>query len=232
MLARTRVHFRPLSKDPCHRGNGMNLTRTRLGLFLASALLWACGDVEVRPDSKSGEDFERAGAQQLFFDKLDRRLRRRDERRQHGLEVHEGPGQGLSESSRSYWDNKEIDSTVEVRDRFGAIVQSWAHSKEVEKDEQEMKVEPGTHFIRLHVDKKASVYTMDGHVRRVRHGRDGRGRARGRRRRRPARRAHPRGATPMARGRPEGQARRANPRRGPRHLPRAGGSASRARSSA
>jgi len=160
MLARTRVHFRPLSKDPCHRGNGMNLTRTRLGLYLASALLWACGDVEIKPDSRSGEDFERAGASQLFFDKLTDDYVDGPNGDNTDWKFFKVPAKGFLKVT-VYWDTKDVDATAEIRDRFGAIIQNWTHSKEVEKDEQEMKVEPGTHFIRLHVDKKASVYTMD-----------------------------------------------------------------------
>lgn len=134
----------------------------RRWLWLPGFVLWACGDVEVRPDSKSGEDFERAGAQQIFFDKLADDFLDGTNGDNTDWKFMKVPAKGFLKFT-VFWDNKEVDATVEVRDRFGVIVQSWTHSKELEKDEQEMKVEPGTHFIRLHVDKKASVYTIEGH---------------------------------------------------------------------
>jgi len=138
----------------------MNLIRTRLGLYLASALLWACGDVQIRPDSRSGEDFERAGASQLFFDKLTDDYVDGPNGDNTDWKFFKVPAKGFVKVT-IYWDSKDVDATAEIRDRFGAIIQNWTHSKELEKDEQEMKVEPGTHFIRLNVNKKASVYTMD-----------------------------------------------------------------------
>jgi len=133
--------------------------------LVSPALLFAaaaCGDVEVKPDSKSGEDFERAGAQQIFFDKLADDFLDGANGDNTDWKYIKIPAKGFLKVT-VFWDNKDVDAKVDVRDRFGAILQNWTHSKELEKDEQEMKVEPGTHFIQLHVDKKASVYTIEGH---------------------------------------------------------------------
>ena len=131
--------------------------------LLASGFsLLACGDVEVKPDSRSGEDFERAGATQIFFDKLLDDFLDGANGDNTDWKFMKVPAKGFLKVT-VFWDNKEVDAEVEIRDRFGVIVQSWQHSRELEKDEQEMKVEPGTHFVRLHVNKKASVYTMDAH---------------------------------------------------------------------
>ena len=130
-------------------------------LLLPGFVLWACGDVEIKPDSRSGEDFERAGAQQIFVDKLADDYVDGPNGDNTDWKFMKIPAKGILKFT-VFWDNKEVDATVEVRDRFGVIAQSWTHSNELEKDEQEMKVEPGTHFIRLHVDKKASVYTIEG----------------------------------------------------------------------
>lgn len=133
-----------------------------LPLALVLALAAGCGDVEIKPDSRSGEDFERAGATQLFFDKLTDDYVDGAQGDNTDWKFMKVPAKGFMKVT-VFWDNKDVDGQVEVRDRFGVIVQQWTHSKELEKDEQEMKVEPGTHFLRLHVDKKASVYTIESH---------------------------------------------------------------------
>ena len=138
--------------------------RPLLGLasVLATLAVTGCGDVEIKPDSKSGEDFERAGAAQLFFDKLTDDYLDGTNGDNTDWKFMKVAAKGFLKIT-VFWDNKDVDGQVEVRDRFGVIVQQWTHSKELEKDQQDMKVEPGTHFIRLHVDKKSSVYTMEAH---------------------------------------------------------------------
>lgn len=130
-------------------------------ILLAFALPLACGEVSIKPDSRSGPDFEKAGALQLQMNKLTDDF------------VDGGQGDNtdwkfLKVTAKGilklvvYWDSKNVDSMVEVRDRFGVLLQNFTHSAELEKDEIEFPVDPGTHYVRLYALTKASVYTIEG----------------------------------------------------------------------
>ena len=127
--------------------------------FIIFTLL-GCGDLEIEPDGNSGKDFERAGAQQLFLDKLSDDYidaTAGDSTDWKYFKVHE---KGYLELT-IYWDNKNVGSTIDVRDRFGVLIDSRRHSPELEKDKMDLKVDPGTHFVRLNTTQGASVYTIE-----------------------------------------------------------------------
>lgn len=127
---------------------------------LASLLFAACGVEEVKPDSASGPDFERAGALELFLDKLTDDFidaAGGDSTDWKFFKIRE---KGIL-TLTVYWDNKDIRSIIDVRDRFGALLDSRRHSSELEKDVLELKVEPGTHFVRLFTEGGESVYTIE-----------------------------------------------------------------------
>jgi len=134
--------------------------RTLVLTLLAALIAGACGEVEIKPDSKSGEDFERAGAKQLFLDKLADdfiSFERGDATDWKFLKV---PAKGILKVV-VFWDTKSVRSITEVRDRFGVMLMNFTHSPELEKDSLEFPVEPGTHFVRLYTSKGESVYTME-----------------------------------------------------------------------
>ena len=121
--------------------------RTLVFTLLAALGAGACGEVEIKPDSKSGEDFERAGAKQLFLDKLTDdfiSFERGDATDWKFLKV---PAKGILKVV-VFWDTKSVRSITEVRDRFGVMLMNFTHSPELEKDSLEFPVEPGTHFVR------------------------------------------------------------------------------------
>lgn len=129
---------------------------------LALSALAGCGSTEIKPDSASGKDFERAGAQQLYFDKLkDDFLSAPDGDNTDWLffKVQE---KGFLKLTIFWDDHKDIQSIIDIRDRFGALLDSRRHSSEVEKDQIDLRVEAGTHFVRLHTKKGKSVYTIEG----------------------------------------------------------------------
>lgn len=128
-------------------------------MFFAAALV-ACGDLEVKPDSASGPDFERAGAQQLFLDKLVDDYLDAEAGDSTDWKYFKIRSRGILELT-IYWDNKNVKSEIEVRDRFGVLIDSRSHKPELEKDRLDLRVEPGTHFLRLYSAKGASVYTME-----------------------------------------------------------------------
>jgi hypothetical protein len=117
-----------------------------------------CGD--VKPDSASGEDFERAGAQELFLDKLTDDYLDAEEGDNTDWKFFKIRSRGILELT-IYWDNKNVKSVIDVRDRFGVLIDSRRHSPELEKDRLDLKVEPGTHFVRLASEAGASVYTIE-----------------------------------------------------------------------
>jgi hypothetical protein len=132
-----------------------------LPLAVAAALgAVACGEVEIKPDSKSGEDFERAGAKQLFLDKLADDYISPEKGDATDWKFLKIPSKGILKLV-VFWDTKSVQAITEVRDRFGVMIQNFTHSSELEKDELEFPVEPGTHFIRLFSSKGGSVYTTE-----------------------------------------------------------------------
>ena len=125
-----------------------------------AALVIGCGDSEVKPDSASGDDFERAGAAELFLDKLTDDYidaKKGDNTDWKFFKIRQ---RGILELT-VYWDNKNVGSIIDVRDRFGVLIDSRRHSSELEKDKLDLKIEPGTHFIRMYTARGASVYTME-----------------------------------------------------------------------
>ncbi len=125
------------------------------------ALLLLCGcDIEVKPDSASGDDHEQAGAQQLPIDKLTDDHISADTGDNTDWKFFKVRQRGILELT-IYWDNKNVGSSVNVRDRFGVLLDSRRHSSELEKDRLDLRVEPGTHFVELRTDKGGSVYTIE-----------------------------------------------------------------------
>lgn len=152
----THVPPRP-AKGVAHTG----AARWTLFLFAClwvSASVLGCGD--VKPDSASGEDFERAGAQELFLDKLTDDYLDAEEGDNTDWKFFKIRSRGILELT-IYWDNKNVKSVIDVRDRFGVLIDSRRHSAELEKDKLDLKVEPGTHFVRLNTSEKSSVYTIE-----------------------------------------------------------------------
>lgn len=123
-------------------------------------LLAACGDVEVKPEETSGEDFEKAGAQLLPFDKLTDDYISFEEGDVADWKFVKIKTPGIL-TVTVYWDNKEIKSLIDVFDRFATPVDSRKHTKKLEKDKLEIRVKPGTHFIQLHTEEGSSVYTIE-----------------------------------------------------------------------
>lgn len=120
-----------------------------------------CGPAEIRPDSASGKDFERAGAQQLFFDKLQDDYLSASEGDSTDWYFFKVQEKGFLKLT-IFWDNhKTIKSVIDIRDRFGALLDTRRHSSEVEKDIIDLRVEAGTHFVRLNTEKGKSVYTIE-----------------------------------------------------------------------
>jgi len=140
------------------------------GLFggLATLAGAGCGDVEVEPDGNSGEDFERGGAQQLFLDKLTDDYIDPEGGDATDWKYFKVQTKGILELT-VYWDNKDVEAVIDVRDRFGVLLDSRRHSAELEKDKLDLKVEPGTHFVRLYSAHGASVYTIEGLFQRFDH---------------------------------------------------------------
>jgi hypothetical protein len=130
---------------------------------LALALLaTACGgNVEVKPDSNSGDDYDRSGAQELFLDKLVDDYLDAAAGDSTDWKFFKVKSKGILELTVYWDDHRDIDSIIDVRDRFGALVDSRRHSDELEKDKLDLRVEPGTHFIRLFAANGASVYTIE-----------------------------------------------------------------------
>ena len=120
----------------------------------------ACGNVEVRPDSQSGGDHERPGAKQLVLDKLTDDYVNAKEGDNTDWKYFKIKQKGILELT-VYWDNRDVDAYIDVRDRFGALLDTRRHSAELEKDQIDIKVESGTHFLRLYTEKGASVYTIE-----------------------------------------------------------------------
>ncbi|MCA9545729.1 MAG: hypothetical protein KC583_20750 [Myxococcales bacterium] len=137
--------------------------RAPAALIIALTTLFAatgCGGGEVKPDSASGDDFERAGAAELFLDKLTDDYVDADKGDNTDWKFFKIRQRGILELT-IYWDQKDVRSIVDVRDRFGVLIDSRRHSAELEKDKMDLKVEPGTHFVRLFTDKGKSVYTIE-----------------------------------------------------------------------
>lgn len=130
------------------------------GLALVLVMLWmsACGSSQ--PDWNSGDDFERAGAQELFLDKLTDDYVDAEGGDHTDWKYFKVRSRGILELT-VYWDNKHVESNIDVRDRFGVLIASRKHSPELEKDKLDLRVEPGTHFVRLSTEKGASVYTIE-----------------------------------------------------------------------
>ena len=126
------------------------------------ALLVGCGDLEIRPDSSSGKDGDRSGADQLFLDKLMDDYLSAEEGDNTDWKYFKVTDRGFLKLTVFWDDHKTIDSVIDVRDRFGALIGSRKHSAELEKDEIELRVEAGTHFVRLYTEKGSSVYTIEG----------------------------------------------------------------------
>lgn len=137
-------------------------------IIAAAALALVGCSVEVKPDHASGKDFEKAGAQELFLDKLIDDYISAEEGDNTDWKYFKVKDKGILELT-VYWDNKEVRSDIEVRDRFGVILDRRSHSAELEKDRMEMRVEPGTHFVRLYTGKGASVYTIEAKFTRFDH---------------------------------------------------------------
>ncbi len=131
-----------------------------LATLWGCALLSGCGGGEVKPDSASGEDFERAGAQELFLDKLTDDYIDAEAGDNTDWKFFKIRQRGILELT-IYWDQKRVGSIIDVRDRFGVLIDSRRHSAELEKDKMDLKVEPGTHFVRLFTDRGKSVYTIE-----------------------------------------------------------------------
>lgn len=125
-----------------------------------AALVIGCGGGEIKPDSASGDDFERAGAAELFLDKLTDDFLDANKGDNTDWKFFKIRERGILELT-VYWDNKNVGSIIDVRDRFGVLIDSRRHSPELEKDKLDLKVEPGTHFVRLYSNKGASVYTIE-----------------------------------------------------------------------
>ncbi len=125
------------------------------------AVVVAAGcNVGDKPDSESGKDWEQAGAQELFLDKLVDDYLDFEEGDSTDWKFFKVRTRGLLELT-IYWDNKDVGSTVNVRDRFGVLKQSRNHSSELEKDQIDMRVEAGTYFVEFKSGKGASVYTVE-----------------------------------------------------------------------
>lgn len=135
------------------------MRRISTAVFLA-LLAVGCGDVEVKPEETSGEDFEKAGAKQLAFDKLTDDYISFEEGDVADWKFLKVKTPGIL-ALTVYWDNKAIKSTVDVYDRFATIIDSRRHTKKLEKDVMEIRVEPGTHFVVLHTQEGSSVYTIE-----------------------------------------------------------------------
>lgn len=120
-----------------------------------------CGSTEIRPDSASGKDFERAGAQQLFFDKLQDDYLSAPEGDNTDWYFFKVQEKGILQLTIFWDDHKIVKPVIDVRDRFGALLDTRQHSSEVEKDKIELRVRAGTHFVRLNTKKGKSVYTIE-----------------------------------------------------------------------
>ncbi|MGK0357748.1 MAG: hypothetical protein ACI9U2_000025 [Bradymonadia bacterium] len=131
-------------------------------LGLALSALTGCGSTQIKPDSASGKDFERAGAQQLFFDKLKDDFLSASEGDNTDWLFFKVQEKGFLKLTIFWDDHKDVQSIIDIRDRFGALLDSRRHSAEVEKDQIDLRVEAGTHFIRLNTKKGDSVYTIEG----------------------------------------------------------------------
>lgn len=140
--------------------------------LLCAFIAVGCGDVEIRPDSRSGADFERAGAQQLFLDKLTDDYVDGPMGDNTDWKYFKVTSKGILELT-VFWDShRDVDAVIDVRDRFGVLIDSRRHSGELEKDKMDLKVEPGTHFIRINAEKGASVYTIEAIFQRFDHNPD------------------------------------------------------------
>jgi hypothetical protein len=138
----------------------MHLRRLPL-LALGLAAVGCGGNVDTLPDSQSGPDADRGGATELFLDKLVDDFVDLDGGDSTDWKFFKVKAKGIL-TLTVYWDDyRDIDSEVEVRDRFGVLVGSNHHTGELEKDKIELRVEPGTHFVRLHANKGSSVYTIE-----------------------------------------------------------------------
>lgn len=123
-------------------------------------LLSACVADEVKPDGASGPDAEKTGATELFLDKLTDDFVHAEGGDATDWKYFKIKEKGIL-TLTVYWDNKDVRSIIDVRDRFGALLDTRRHSPELEKDVLELKVEPGTHFVRLFSEKGESVYTIE-----------------------------------------------------------------------
>jgi hypothetical protein len=136
----------------------------RVAVFISIALALGaagCGSTEITPDSASGKDFERAGAKQLFFDKLQDDFLSApagDNTDWYFFKVQE---KGFLKLTIFWDDHKTVKSVIDIRDRFGALLDTRRHSAELEKDQIDLRVEAGTHFVRLNTNKGKSVYTIE-----------------------------------------------------------------------
>ena len=135
---------------------------------LVWTLLVGCGNVEIRPDSQSGGDHERAGAKQLVLSKLTDDHVDASQGDNTDWKYFKITQKGILELT-VYWDNRDVDASIDVRDRFGVLIDSRRHSAELEKDQLDIKVNPGTHFLRIGSEKGASVYTVEAVFQRFDH---------------------------------------------------------------
>ncbi|MCB9529602.1 MAG: hypothetical protein H6701_14640 [Myxococcales bacterium] len=143
-------------------------TRAPVILFVA-VLLGACSTEDtVKPDAASGDDAERGHAQELFLDKLTDDFLDAEGGDATDWKFFKIRDKGIL-TLTVYWDNKDVRSIIDVRDRFGALLDSRRHSSELEKDKLELRVEPGTHFVRLFTEKGESVYTIEAVFQRFDH---------------------------------------------------------------
>ncbi len=127
---------------------------------LLSALLLAACDVSTKPDHASGKDWEQAGAQQLFLDKLTDDYVDAEEGDNTDWKFFKLDRRGNLELT-VYWDNKDVNSTIVIRDRFAVELARRDRSTQLEKDKIFLQAEPGTHYLEFHTEKGASVYTVE-----------------------------------------------------------------------
>lgn len=150
----------------------LNATRVRAPVVLFALLLGACTTEDtVKPESASGKDAERGNAQELFLDKLTDDFLDAEGGDSTDWKFFKIRDKGIL-TLTVYWDNKDVRSIIDVRDRFGALLDSRRHSPELEKDKLELRVEPGTHFVRLFTEGGQSVYTIEAVFQRFDHSPD------------------------------------------------------------
>lgn len=136
--------------------------RSRASVILAAAVLlggWALG-CGPGPDGQSGGDQERAAAVEVPIGQpVDDRVAAGDGDRTDWKRFRLDRADQVNVTV--YWDDPDIEATVEVRNAFGNALGRREHSKGEPMDRMTATLEEGEYYLAITAEGAGSVYTLE-----------------------------------------------------------------------